>query len=345
MKERKHDFNRLRKVLLRESEPDVVPFYELFADNEIVSAVTGKAVTEESLVEFFYKLGYDYVTVWPWISYATKSNKVEDKLRLSGTREFADENNGTIENRHDFNSYNWPDVNEESTACIDVFAPMLPYGMKMILTTRGVFESVMFLMGLVPFSYALSEDEQLIYDMFETVGAKQYKLLKTCFEKHDLKKIGAVALCEDMGFVQATFLPPEIMRKYAFPWMKKYVDLSHQYDLPVIVHACGNLEKVMDDLIDYVGFDAKHSFENKILPITEAKARYGNRIALMGGVDINFLSTSSEEQVKEYVESMLPICMKGGGYALGTGNSVANYIPLENYLAMLDVGKEIGIYR
>ena len=29
----------------------------------------------------------------------------------------------------------------------------------------------------------------------------------------------------------------------------------------------------------------------------------------------------------------------GGGYCLGTGNSVANYIPLANYLAMLDEGR------
>jgi uroporphyrinogen decarboxylase len=31
--------------------------------------------------------------------------------------------------------------------------------------------------------------------------------------------------------------------------------------------------------------------------------------------------------------------MPGGGYCLGTGNSVANYIPLENYLAMVDEGR------
>lgn len=31
--------------------------------------------------------------------------------------------------------------------------------------------------------------------------------------------------------------------------------------------------------------------------------------------------------------------MPGGGYCLGTGNSVANHIPTENYLAMLDEGR------
>ena len=38
----------------------------------------------------------------------------------------------------------------------------------------------------------------------------------------------------------------------------------------------------------------------------------------------------------------LDLCMPGGGYCLGTGNSVANYIPLDNYLAMLDEGRRWG---
>ena len=40
------------------------------------------------------------------------------------------------------------------------------------------------------------------------------------------------------------------------------------------------------------------------------------------------------------VRDTLEVCTKGGGYVLGTGNSVANYIPLDNYLAMLDEGRK-----
>jgi uroporphyrinogen decarboxylase len=43
--------------------------------------------------------------------------------------------------------------------------------------------------------------------------------------------------------------------------------------------------------------------------------------------------------VRKRVRDTLDACMPGGGYCLGTGNSVANYIPVENYLAMLDEGR------
>lgn len=43
----------------------------------------------------------------------------------------------------------------------------------------------------------------------------------------------------------------------------------------------------------------------------------------------------ASKQTRETLEE----CMPEGGYCLGTGNTVANYIPLNNYLAMLDEGR------
>ncbi len=80
------------------------------------------------------------------------------------------------------------------------------------------------------------------------------------------------------------------------------------------------------------------------MPVTEAKKKYGSRIAILGGVDIHFLATKCEEEVRAYVDHKIDCCAPGGGYALGTGNTVAKYIPLNNYLAMLDEGRRRGEY-
>jgi uroporphyrinogen decarboxylase len=60
---------------------------------------------------------------------------------------------------------------------------------------------------------------------------------------------------------------------------------------------------------------------------------------LLGGIDVDFLCRASEAEVRARVRRTLEACMPGGGYVLGTGNSVANYIPVDNYLAMLDEGR------
>ena len=93
------------------------------------------------------------------------------------------------------------------------------------------------------------------------------------------------------------------------------------------------------DLIDDVKIDARLSFEDVIEPVIEAKQRYGDRIALLGGIDLDFLCRADEAAVRRRVRATLDACHAGGGYCLGTGNSVANYIPLDNYLAMLDEGR------
>ena len=95
----------------------------------------------------------------------------------------------------------------------------------------------------------------------------------------------------------------------------------------------------MPALIDDVRIDGKHSFEDTILPVTEAKKKYGDRIALLGGIDVDFLCRADEKAIRKRVCETLEICLQGGGYCLGTGNSVANYIPLDNYLVMLDEGR------
>ena len=78
------------------------------------------------------------------------------------------------------------------------------------------------------------------------------------------------------------------------------------------------------------------------MPVAEAKRKYGKRIAILGGVDVDFLARHAEEEVRKYVCRVLGECAPGGGYALGSGNSVANYIPVENYLAMLDEGRKFN---
>ncbi len=345
------DFNRLKKVLLRQGEPDLVPFYELFADPEVIAAFTRKQVTAGSTVEFHYRLGYDYVPAGTGLGYARHDLHVQDTAGLSrGERSFVNNTRGTIENRKDFDAYPWPELTPAAFSPVLETAPLLPKGMKIIVGMSGILENVMWLMGYMPLSYALYEDEPFISDFFERIGSNQVKMVRLCLEMchraaGDASAIGAVVMGDDMGHYTGTMLSPEMMRKYVFPWQKKLVEVVHSFDLPMILHSCGNLEAVMDDLIDYVGIDAKHSFEDKILPMPQVKQKYGSRIAVLGGIDVGFLTMSTEDQVRPYVDRVLEACMPGGGYALGTGNSVANYIPLRNYLAMLDEGRIKGIYQ
>ncbi len=61
----------------------------------------------------------------------------------------------------------------------------------------------------------------------------------------------------------------------------------------------------MNDLIVDVGIDGKHSVEDAILPVTEAKGRYGDKIALLGGIDMDLLCRSDESKIRRWMRETL----------------------------------------
>jgi uroporphyrinogen decarboxylase len=97
----------------------------------------------------------------------------------------------------------------------------------------------------------------------------------------------------------------------------------------------------MDSIIDVCKYDGKHSYEDTIEPVEAAYERWGNRIAIMGGIDLDFVCRKTPEEVYQRSRAMLERAEKHGGYALGSGNSIPEYVPQENYFAMISaaVGK------
>jgi uroporphyrinogen decarboxylase len=152
----------------------------------------------------------------------------------------------------------------------------------------------------------------------------------------ELPGLVAVFPGDDMGYRSATLIPPEALRRYILPWHKRFARLAHERGLPYFLHSCGNVKAIMGDLIDDVGIDAKHSFENAIMPVAEFQSVYGRRIGVLGGVDIDVLARRSPEGVRADVRRTIDICHPRGRFAIGSGNSIPSYIPVENYLAMLD---------
>ena len=63
---------------------------------------------------------------------------------------------------------------------------------------------------------------------------------------------------------------------------------------------------------------------------------------LLGGIDVDFLCRSDEPAIRRRVRDTIDACLPGGGWCLGTGNTAANYIPVDNYLAMIDEGPALG---
>ena len=343
------DFSRLRKALLREEEPDRVPLFEIQIDPELMSVILDEPVPNpfetdpESIkiklgqdIRLMHRLGYDYVIVWNMPVFPGKFMLAEDIAALTrGMRAWQSESEGTIVTREDFENFPWPDQSKRKYTRFEFVAENLPEGMKIITALPGPFETARGLMGITKLCYALHDDPELVSDIFERRGSIT---LEAVANLSAIDAVEGVILAEDMGQKSDLMMSPDLFRSLVLPWHKKIGETIHERDKIFILHACGKIEKLMDDFISDVKIDARHSFEDQVTPIEQAKRLYGEHVAVLGGVDMDLLARGSEQDVRKRVREIASKCAPGGGFGLGTGNSATNYLPPENFLAMLDEG-------
>jgi uroporphyrinogen decarboxylase len=365
MKDPKPDREELREVILRKKISSKVHFFELHIDTEVIRYFTEKfdrrwiepslakdrksqEASLKNYIECWYRLGYDclrFISDFRFsgsLSFASKKRIGKDTALLSkGERSWVEEGKGIITSWEDFEGYSWPSLKELDLWPFEFVSKSLPEGMGIFASfSPGVLEVLSNeLFGLETLSYLLYDDPDLVEAVVNKVGELIYGAYKRII---GLDNLVGFLQGDDMGFKTSTILSPDTLRKYILPWHKRFTKLAHNNGLLYILHNCGYCDSIMEDLIEDVRIDAKHSFEDVIMPVTEFKKRYGDRIAVLGGVDVNKLCRLKEKELRQYVRDILDKCMPGGGYALGSGNSITNYIPIENYLIMLDEGAKWG---
>jgi uroporphyrinogen decarboxylase len=288
-----------------------------------------------------HRLCYDYVIVWNMPVMPGNFELADDTAELSrGMRTWQSESGGPISTRDDFERFAWPDQTKRKYTRFDFVAERMPEGMKIIASLPGPFETVRGLMGMTNLFYALHDDPELVADVFARMGEQTLQAVENIAA---IDSVGGVIIAEDIGMKDDLMMAPELFRDLVLPWHKKLSDVIHGQEKLFILHACGKIEKLMDDFISDIGIDARHSFEDQVTPIEEAKRLYGEHIAVLGGVDMDLLARGSEAEVRQRVREIVSACAPGGGFGLGTGNSAANYIPPTNFLAMLDEGFKIAL--
>jgi uroporphyrinogen decarboxylase len=327
------DFNNLLSVLRREV-PARPTLFELFLNERLYATLVGPGL--EALraqpygdmrvrLQAFRNAGYDYVT-----THVPRFQFPHGERHRAQT--ISQNEGGLIHDRATFAAYPFPDPAQADYAIFDALAPHLPQGMQMIVCGPcGVLENVTFLTGFDNLCYLIADDEALAYELFEAVGSRLVEFYTRCV-RHP--RVGAVIGNDDWGFKTQPMLAPADMRRFVLPWHRKLVAAAHAAGKPAILHSCGNLASLMDDVINDLRYDGKHSYEDAILPVEQAYDTYGQRIAIMGGLDLDFICRSTPEQVHERACRMLEHAAVRGGFALGTGNSVPEYVPAENYFAI-----------
>jgi len=327
--------------------PARLPLYEHFINPEFMEKLNGSKFAEleggdeTDLKEFFA----NYCGFYREMTYDTVSFEACVTHCLPNAGALMGEGAGPIQKRADFESYPWDELAERYWQMADkkfkILREMMPAGMKGIGGVgNGIFEVSEDLVGFENLCYMQIDDPQLFVELYKKIG----DLFVEIWSKFLAKYGDLYAVCrmgDDLGFKTATLLSPAAVVSNVVPQYKRVIDLVKKAGKPFLLHSCGNIFSVMDEIIR-AGINAKHSNEDAISAYDKWIELYGDKIGLFGGFDVDLICQRSADEVFDYVVKYGTKYRKAAkGYALGSGNSIPVYVPVDGYLAMVRAAQKI----
>jgi uroporphyrinogen decarboxylase len=332
--------------VLANRRPARLPIYEHIISPKIMEQVLDVAFADleagdrHDLKEFFKQ----YCRFWPGMGYDTISYEVciTEVLPAHGAIMGG---KGPIQNRADFERYPWDELPtrywDYAGPKLDAFVRQMPRGTKALGGVgNGVFEISEDLVGFQSLAYLHADDPETFAALYRRIGDLMVQIWSEFLPRYG----DSFAICrfgDDLGFKTSTLVSPRLIRQHVLPQYRRVIGTIKAAAKPFLWHSCGNIFSVMDDVIA-LGIDAKHSNEDCIAPFDQWIARYGDRIGLLGGIDVDLLCQKSPDEITETVYGKgRRFRAAAKGYALGSGNSIPEYVPIDGYLAMIEGAKRI----
>ena len=350
----KPDFERIRKTV-RHQEPDRVPLCEVLIEYPIQSRFLGRKVARDDLdeqVKFWAGAGYDFIPITVGMmnpGRVTDESPISRVIREATSKDIPDaddnkswnlEYTGFIKGRDDFERFPWEIASRLDFSKFHEVKDILPEGMKVIAVSGKIFTLTWMLMGFNNFAMSLILDEHLVADIFRKVAEIQFQALDTIFR---MPHVGAVWVVDDIAGGTGPIISPLALRENVFPWYREMALRCHENDMLFFMHSDGDLMMVMEDLID-LGIDVLHPVDPSCMDIAKVKEMYGDCISIVGNVSNELLRIGTTAEVEKRVKELIQKLAPGGGYCVGSGNSVVEWSKFENYMAMREAVFKYGSY-
>ena len=191
---------------------------------------------------------------------------------------------------------------------------------------------------------------QLVEDLVERTEEVHANLAanvrNTIEHARPLRDAGAdtALMCADYCFNDGPFLSPKMFREFVTPYLTESIAGLHELGMFAIKHTDGDIMPILDQLVE-ARPDAIHSIDPQAgADLKKVKQMVGRKVALCGNVHCGMLHNGTIEQIIADSKRALRDGMPGGGYIFCSSNTPFKGMPLDNYLAMLEVRKQFGRY-
>jgi uroporphyrinogen decarboxylase len=152
--------------------------------------------------------------------------------------------------------------------------------------------------------------------------------------------IDIIVFGDDLGGQTGSLISPHMYKRMIEPYHRKLWHRAKELaDVKVMLHCCGGVRDLMEDMID-AGLDAINPVQINAVGMDpgELKAEFGDRITLWGGgCDTrDILPHGSPDLVSAHVRKLVRLLRRGGGFVFQQVHNILADVPAENIAAMFD---------
>jgi 5-methyltetrahydrofolate--homocysteine methyltransferase len=197
-----------------------------------------------------------------------------------------------------------------------------------------------FVIGLEDAMKLVSEDRDFIEEMLEASTRYWVRFCQAAVANG----VDFIWTADDVAFKTGLFLPPKLMREMWLPKLKRIHEPALAAGKPVMFHSDGNIDELVPMLLE-AGVTCVQPMDPYGVDYRSFKKKWGGSVCLAGNIDIEFpLAHGTPDEVDRDVKKHMEVLKPGGGYICGSSHSIVNYIPHENFIAMLNAIHSYGVY-
>lgn len=135
----------------------------------------------------------------------------------------------------------------------------------------------------------------------------------------------------------------DLWRKFFKPRLARMIEHAHQLGRPYVLHSCGNVSPLVDDLID-IGLDGLESLQSEAMNVYKVKRKAAGRLVLIGGMGVQrLIPFGRPEEIRDETRRLLSELGQGGGYVLAPSKPLPLETPIPNAVAFIETAVQNGI--
>ncbi len=250
----------------------------------------------------------------------------------------------SIKSRADFNRIIWPgeaDLEERLQYVREYVTAARGTGIGVAVAGFCIFQTLYeFVIGLHDAMLMIADDRDFFEELMSRSADYYVALVKRCIREG----VDFFYPADDFAFKNGLFVDPETFRQVWRPHFDRILAPIREAGLPIIFHSDGKIDRAVEMLIE-MGVDCITPMDPSGIDYRQYKKRFGSRVTLHGNIDITWplvrgTAADVERDVRDHMEVLRP----GGRWIAGSSHSVVNYIPHENFLAMINAFHKYGGY-